>query len=797
MGEVYLAQDTKLERNVALKVLPPDVASNRDRMERFVREAKAAAALNHPHIAQVFEISEHNGTHFIAMEFIDGVTLREKFQRERIELKKLLRLMQQIADGLSKAHAAGIIHRDLKPDNIMITRDGFAKILDFGLAKLVEKNVAGLGQDESSEAPTAVIQSPSAPGTVMGTVGYMSPEQAQGKIGEIDQRSDVFSFGCILFEAATGKLPFEGESVIKSLHRLIYEPAPQIKELNPSAPAELQRIVGRCLEKDADERYQTIKEAGIELKHLRRELEASSDPPSNSSLRTEPVAAASTQTSSIEYVVTGMKRHKLAVSLLLGIVAVAIGGLAAYQRATTSVTRIESIAVMPFVNESHNAELDYLSDGMTETLIGSLSRLPNLNVKARSSVFRYKDKVTDPKTIGKELNVRAILNGRFVQHGDQLTLSLELTDAQTENVIWSEQYNRRQADLVSLQGEIARDVSSKLKTKLSGADEQKLTRTYTANAEAFGHYLRGRFYWNKRNAENIRKAIEQFKAAVEMDPGFALAYSGLADCYVVSPNYTGTTARTALPQARSYATRAIEIDGSLAEAYTSLGLIETFSWHFAEAEKAFKRSIELNPTYPTAHHWYSRYLRAVGRPDEAFAEIRRAKDLDPLSLVIMNNLAENYLGRGDVNSAIDECKRMFELDPSFFAVHQTLSNAYSKQKRLPEALAAAQKAVELSKSSNSALALLGFAEGQSGRRDAAQAVIGELTKRLAKEEADGRDLAIVYAGLSEKDKVFEWLDVSYRNQGHYLAFLRLEPSLEPLRNDSRWNELLRRVGLPQ
>src|SRR5882672_5277640 len=336
MGEVYLAQDTKLDRKVALKILPADLGSNRDRMERFVREAKAAAALNHPNIAHVYEIGESEGINFIAMEYVEGLTLREKIHRERTEIRTLLRYLQHVAEGLAKAHAAGIVHRDLKPDNIMITREGHAKILDFGLAKLIEPQLTNAGtSDIAGDAATAIMQQHSTPGMIMGTVGYMSPEQAQGKTNEIDQRSDIFSFGCILFEAATGKKPFEGDSIVKSLHSLLYEPTPQIKDLNPSAPAELQRIVRRCLEKDADDRYQAIKEVAIELKHLRRGLEAGADfdttvPPPGSSERTsstdsgstsEPTATRSASIppalSSAEYVVRGLKQHKLVAAIVL------------------------------------------------------------------------------------------------------------------------------------------------------------------------------------------------------------------------------------------------------------------------------------------------------------------------------------------------------------------------------------------------------------------------------------------------------------------------------------------------
>src|SRR5437879_1013978 len=477
MGEVYLAQDTKLDRKVALKTLPADLAANQDRMRRFTQEAKAAAALNHPNIATIHEIGESDGLNFIAMEFIDGATLREKIHQEQTDLRKLLRYLQHVAEGLAKAHAAGIIHRDLKPDNIMITRDGHAKILDFGLAKLIEQRPTPGA--ESSELATAVMPQHSTPGTVMGTVGYMSPEQAQGKINEIDQRSDIFSFGCILFEAATGKKPFEGESVIKSLHMVVYEPAPPITDFNPSAPSELQRIVRRCLAQDPEDRYQSIKEVAIELKELRRELqEAGIDttvPPSKGTPSVAPDAASTgsksggptvsppspsleTRASSAEYVVTGIKKHKIVAGIALLALLAVVAATGFYLRGRNSSATIKSIAVMPFINESRNADVEYLSDGMTETLITSLSQLPNLNVKARSSVFRYKGKETNPKTVGQELNVQAILNGRVAQRGDDLTLNLELVDVPTENVIWSEQYNRKQTDLVYVQTDIAKVV---------------------------------------------------------------------------------------------------------------------------------------------------------------------------------------------------------------------------------------------------------------------------------------------------------------------------------------------------
>src|SRR5258708_13344158 len=403
MGEVYLDQDNKLDRKIALKILPADLAANQDRMRRFTQEAKAAATLNHPNIATIHEIGESDGVNFIAMEFIDGATLREKIHQEQTDLRKLLRYLQQVSEGLAKAHAAGIVHRDLKPDNIMITRDGHVKILDLGVGKLIGRRPMSDGS--SSEVGPALMPQQSSPGAIMGTIGYMSREQAQGQTKEIDQRSDIFSFGCILFEAATGRKPFEGDSVIKSLHMVVYEPAPPLAEVNPSAPSELQRIVRRCLAKDPDERYQSIKEVAIELKELRREIEGAGIdttvppaqkfgvPPSGGIATAAPTLPPEGGTpnthpaSSAEYIITGIKRHKIVAVMVL--IAVSIGlGLFWRARSNTSAGTINSIAVMPFVNEGANADVEYLSDGRTETLITSLSHLPNLSINSHSTLYR-------------------------------------------------------------------------------------------------------------------------------------------------------------------------------------------------------------------------------------------------------------------------------------------------------------------------------------------------------------------------------------------------------------------------
>jgi eukaryotic-like serine/threonine-protein kinase len=822
MGEVYLAEDTRLRRKVALKVLPENLASDKERLQRFEQEAFAASALNHPNILTIYEFGAEDETHFLATEYVEGETLKEKL-KDGLNLSEVLDIVQQTAFALSAAHAAGIVHRDIKPENIMIRRDGFIKVLDFGLAKLTERKT----EDTNAEAETRALVRTN-PGVVMGTVAYMSPEQVRGK--ETDERTDIWSLGVVLYEMVTGRLPFAGETMNDTIAAILTKEPLPLSQYVSDAPVELQRIVGKTLRKDPEERYQHVKDLRIDLKDLKQELEfaaklersaapntsgvqstekeAPTQTTTNDQLTETAHVAASTkdliagnthQTSSAEYVVSEVKKHKrgFAAALIVLLFAAIGSGYWFFSNRASSAKQIESIAVLPFVNESGNAENEYLSDGMTESLIGSLSQLPKLAVKARSSVFRYKGKDVSPQTIGQELKVQAILMGRVAQRGEQLILNLELVDAQTENVIWSDQYNRKQTDLVALQNEIARDVSNKLRAKLSGADEQKVTKNYTANAEAYQHYLKGRFYWNKRTEENLKKAIQEFQKAVEIDPNYALAYVGLADSYTVMEQYAGTPSSEALPKAKAYAERALEIDNQLAEAHASLGLINGSLWQWAEAEKEFERAIELNPNYPTAHHWYSIYLRKMGRYDESLQEMKRAQELDPLSNIINYNVAEVYLIKGDLDAAFEQSKKMIELDPNSWFGHGSLGLVYLKQGRSDEAIAKLQEAAALSQRSPLSLADLGYALAISGRRAEALAIIKELEERYAKRETQANYIGAVYVGLGERDQAFAWLEKDFQARSGTLSDISYYTTYESLRSDARYTDLLRRMNLRQ
>ena len=799
MSAVYLAQDTKLDRAIALKILPAEFAADKDRMRRFEQEAKSAAALNHPHIAHIYEIAEAEGKQFIAMEYIEGETLRHKIHRERTSLPKLLKYLTQVAGGLAKAHERGIVHRDLKPDNIMITPEGDAKILDFGLAKLIAPPKQTGGSDGVTRGQaTARLSQHSTPGIVLGTVGYMSPEQAQGNVHDIDHRSDIFSFGCILYEAATGLRAFEGKDVLDTLHKIVYAPTPQIKEINTVAPDGLQRIVRRCLAKEPEKRYQSIKDLGIELEELQQELtsvpglEQTFQP---SAIGTGEIDAAHS-TSSAEYVVSGISRHKRGALATLLLVA----GIAAaswyYFHNQNSKVAIHSIAVLPFTNVSKDADVEYLSDGISESLINSLSQLPDVKVIARSSAFKYKGTEADVKEIAKALGVEAILTGRVTQRGDNLMISAELVNASDKTQMWGEQYSRKMSDLLAIQREIAEEIAAKLKLKVSSAGKG-FAKHYTESNDAYQLYLKGRFFWNKRKAEAIKKSIEYFDQAIVKDPTFALAYAGLADCYVVPGNRLAP--QEAMPKAKAAAMRALELDETLAEAHASLArVLAAYDWNWKSAEQEYKRAIELNPRYAIAHQWYGGLLEVTGRSNEAVAERKRARELEPLSLIINFELGLAFYYARDYDQAIEQFQKTLELDQDFAPPQMFLPTAYEQKGMYTEAIAGFKNAIQKSIDIQTlAKAGLGHVYAVTGKKSEARKVLDELQQRSEHEYVPALSHALIYSGLGEKDQAFAWLDKAYEERSFQLQWIKIEPRWDNLRSDPRFQDLTRRMGLPQ
>jgi serine/threonine protein kinase/tetratricopeptide (TPR) repeat protein len=813
MGEVYLAQDTKLERTVALKILPANVAADRQRMQRFIQEAKAASGLNHPNILTVHEIEQIDSVQLIATELIDGETLRQHLNARRIIIAEALDVSMQIASALSAAHAAGIIHRDIKPENIMLRRDGIVKVLDFGLAKLIERFDSE--REVDAEAATeALVQTE--PGVVMGTAAYMSPEQARGK--DVDARTDIFSLGAVIYEMLSGRAPFAGETAADIIGALIHKEPQPLSTLVPNIPAELQHIVSKALRKDRDERYQTVKSLLVDLKTLKQELDFSAKlersvspdskdaAPKNSTpaatvnavMENAGTQAASARpTSSAEYLVSRFKQRQRSFTAGLAVLLLAAIGFGywSYTRRASNAAPIESLAVLPFVNESGNAEVEYLSDGITESLINSLSQLPKLSVKARSSVFRYKGKEVDPQQVAKELSVQAILNGRVVQRGEDLALYLSLVDARNGNQIWGEQYNRKLTDLVALQSEIARDVSSKLRARLSGADERKLAKNYTENVEAYQLYLKGRYYLARLRPGETQKGILYLQQAIAIDPNYALAYVGLANAYRALALSGDVPPGEVFPKAKAAAQKAVELDDSLAEAHAVLGFtISWYDWDWSAAENHFKRALELNPNSADAHWVYAGSISNLGRHAEALAEIKRARELDPLNLIInaTEGLILVHAGRTDEGLAV--LQKTSELDPNYWLAHLFASSAFMDKGMFAKAVAEASRARELSGVSSQPIAYAGYALAKSGKEKEARAELDELLKLSTQRYVPPYHIAFLYNGLNERDETLAWLERGYEKRDPKMVFLKVEPKWNNLRDDPRFQQLLRRMG---
>jgi eukaryotic-like serine/threonine-protein kinase len=743
MGRVYVAEDTRLGRRVALKLLPEFLTHDDNLLQRFRQEARTASALNHPNILTIHEIGQTDDLHFIATEFIDGETLRDRMTKTRMNADEVLDVATQVASALDAAHAAGIVHRDIKPENIMLRRDGIAKVLDFGLAKLANPD-------------PSIIKT--IPGMVMGTAAYMSPEQARGH--DVDARTDIWSFGVVLYEMLTGKLPFAGETASDVIAAILTTQPVALAQL----PADLHRITRKCLEKNREERYQTAKDLLVDLRQLQKR------PAPNKTLRN--LAA-------------------------IGIVAllIAFASVFIYRRSRSADMHMDSLAVMPFVNDSHDPQADYLSDGITESLIDRLSQSANLKVMSRNSVFRFKGSPMDAQQVSKALDVRAVMMGHLKRIDNQLVIGVELIDARDGSVIWTHQYVRKMADVIAVQANVARDIAENLRLKLSGAQQEQLAKRYTDNVEAYQLYLKGRYLWNRRKAGDFPKSREFFQRAIDLDSNFALPYVGLALSYNMQTLYEEVPSKESIPNAKAAVMKALELDDTVADAHSALGWIRmVYEWDRPGAEREFQRALELNPNDAYAHHLYGAHLVAIGRFDEGIAKRKTSVELDPLSAVLRANLGWTLYFARRYDEAIAECREALALEENFFRAHLYIGLSFEQKGMFDQAIAEFMKALSISPANVETLASLAHVYAVSGHKHEAEQILSKLNELSKQRHVDPYFVALVHLGLGQKDQAFEFLEKAVEGRSIMFLWFKIEPRLDPIRSDARYAKILRRVG---
>ena len=755
MGEVYLAEDTRLERKVVLKILSREFAEDRDRMSRFVLEAKSASALNHPNIITIHEINEYESTHFIAMEFIDGEMLRDRLQNNELAIEKVLDISLQIALALSVAHEAGITHRDIKPENIMIRRDGLVKVLDFGIAKISTPT-------KSNEDVATAIQAQTQAGMILGTPNYMSPEQARGL--RVDHQTDIFSFGVVLYEMLSGSSPFKDETVSDVISAVLTKDPPRLSDI----PIELEEILNKTLQKDKRNRYQTASDLLNDLKEVKQEWEIKSRLNRASSPKLQ-----EPQTQILKTATT------------------------AEEKARSVIENLRAIAVLPFTNMSADEDNEYFCDGLAEELLNGLSKIDELKVAARTSAFSFKNSNANVRDIGEKLGVKTVLEGSVRKSGSKLRISVQLVNAADGFQFWSERYDREMIDIFEVQDEITRAIVSSLKLKLLESEEVLVLRKGTENTQAYESYLRGRYFWNKRTYADFMKAIQYFEKAISIDGGYALAYAGLADCYRFLGYYEALPPSAVISKAEESARKALELDETLPEIYTAIAgnhLMLNFNWR--AAEQTVKKAIQIDPKLPAARYWYSIILSAQRRFEESSHQGQIALELDPLSPIAAGLVAHSLFYARRYDETIELCLKSLEISPNFYITYWVLGGAYRQTGELDKAIENLRTAASL----NDIFAIkahLGAALALDGQTDQAFSILRDFEKKAKNQYVSPLCSSIIYTALGDLENSLHWLEKAWDVRAIHLLWLAVEPLFDSLRAEPQFLEISRKVGLPE
>ena len=812
MGVVYKAEDTHLGRMVALKFLPEELAHTPKSIERFRREAYAASALDHSNICSVYEIGEYEGQPFIVMQYLAGQTLKQMLGRHHprnsssagreteaqstrdsgehqsaikpLKVNEILDLGVQVADALDAAHSKGIVHRDIKPANIFITDRGQAKLLDFGLAKLVRDHEA---RREATSDSTTSDESLTSSGEVAGTVEYMSPEQVGAE--ELDGRTDLFSLGLVLYEMATGQRAFSGDSVGVVVNAILHRVPPSPRLFNPDVPPKFEEIVFRAIEKDRGLRYQTASGMRADLQRLKRDTESEQG-------GVQPVVRDHRSVwKRRPGVATGIASLALlAIAILL--VGLNVANLRNRLLGPQTGLHIQSLAVLPLENLSGDPEQEYFADGMTEELITNLGKISALRVISRNSVMQYRRERKPTPQIAKELNVDAVVEGAVLRSGDRVRISAQLIQANPEKDLWAESYERDLSDVLALQREVAQAIAEEVEIKLSPQETSRLRPARAVKPDAYEAYLKGRYFWNKRDREGVTKGLQYFQQAVELEPSYALAYAGIADSYIILGGNYWLSPDEAFPAAKAAALKAVEIDDSISEAHASLAQTMELEWDWKGAEREYKQALALNSGYATAHQWFSVFLSIMGRHEKAIMEATSAAELDPLSPIISLRRAQAFYLARRYEEAKGALKRTFEVSPDFFFARHLLGVVDLQEHKLEESITELQKAATLSPEDDETNATLGYAYALSGREREAQAALDMLKEQSRRRYVSPRLIALVCVGLNKKGEAFEWLEEGYKHRDSEIPSIGVEPMFDPLRSDPRFHDLLRRMNLP-